>query len=149
MNRARPLHDVELLVLLALIRLAPKAYGVPIAREIEAAGKRLVALGSVYAALERLAERGLVRSELGEATQERGGRAKRYFQITAEGLREVRSTRQAFIGMWQGMRSAMFAIAESILTRFGIPQENESLMGDLVEESMVRADPLYGCRTRL
>jgi PadR family transcriptional regulator PadR len=103
MNQKYALRDVELLVLLALIRLAPQAYGVPIAREIEVVGKRLVALGSVYAALERLAERGLVRSELGEATQERGGRAKRYFQITAEGLREVRSTRQALIGMWQGV----------------------------------------------
>ena len=89
MNRQHTLGDVELLVLLALIRLAPQAYGVPIAREIEVAGKRFVALGSVYAALERLADRGLVRSELGEATKERGGRAKRYFQITAAGLREV------------------------------------------------------------
>jgi DNA-binding PadR family transcriptional regulator len=63
----------------------------------------LVALSSVYAALQRLAERGLVRSELSEARQERGGRAKRYFQITGEGLREVRSTQQALIGMWQGV----------------------------------------------
>ena len=103
MNSKHTLRDVELLVLLALIRLSPRAYGVPIAREIETAGKRMVALGSVYAALDRLAERGLVRSELGEATQERGGRAKRYFQITATGLREVRSTQQALIGMWQGV----------------------------------------------
>jgi DNA-binding PadR family transcriptional regulator len=103
MPRRHSLGDFELLVLLALIRLAPQAYGVPIAREIEVRGKRSVALGSVYAALERLAERGLVKSELGEATQERGGRAKRYFQITAKGLREVRSTREALIGMWQGV----------------------------------------------
>jgi DNA-binding PadR family transcriptional regulator len=101
MSRKRALRDVELLVLLALIRLAPRTYGVPIAREIEAAGKRSVALGSVYAALERLEQRGLVRSELGEATVQRGGRAKRYFQITAAGLREVRSTQQALIGMWR------------------------------------------------
>jgi DNA-binding PadR family transcriptional regulator len=53
---------------LALIRLEPEAYGVPIAREIEERGKRTVALGSIYAALERLEKRGLVRSELGEAT---------------------------------------------------------------------------------
>lgn len=105
MNRKHSLRDVELLVLLALIRLGPAAYGVPIAREIEARGGRSVALGSVYAALERLAEKGLVKSELGEATQERGGRAKRYFQITAEGLRAVRVTRQSLIGMWQGVPS--------------------------------------------
>jgi DNA-binding PadR family transcriptional regulator len=97
------IRDVELLVLLALIRLSPRAYGVPIAREIEAAGKRSVALGSVYAALERLAERGLVRSELGEATKERGGRAKRYFEVTAAGIREVRAVQRSLIGMWRGV----------------------------------------------
>jgi DNA-binding PadR family transcriptional regulator len=103
MRPKQTLRDVELLVLLALIRLAPRAYGVPVTREIEAAGGRRLALGSVYAALERLEKKGLVKSELGEATQERGGRAKRYFHITAEGLRAVRSTRQALIGMWQGV----------------------------------------------
>jgi DNA-binding PadR family transcriptional regulator len=97
------LNDLELLILLALIRLAPEAYGVPIAREIEERTKRTVALSSVYAVLERMQERGLVKSELGEATEERGGRAKRYFQLTALGMREVRSTRQALIGMWQGV----------------------------------------------
>jgi len=103
MAQKPPIGDVELLVLLALIRLGPEAYGVPIAREIEARGKRTLALGSVYAALERLGEKGLVTSRLGEATQERGGRAKRYFQVTAKGLREARSTRQSLIGMWQDL----------------------------------------------
>ena len=98
MAQKQSIGDVELLVLLALIRLGPEAYGIPIAREIEARGKRTLALGSVYAALERL-----VTSQLGEATQERGGRAKRYFQVTAKGLREVRSTRQSLVGMWQDL----------------------------------------------
>jgi PadR family transcriptional regulator len=103
MVRGHSLNDLELLVLLALIRLAPEAYGVPIAREIEAKAKRSVALSTVYATLQRLEKKGLVKSELGEATQERGGRAKRYFQVTAVGVREVRSTRQALIGMWEGV----------------------------------------------
>jgi DNA-binding PadR family transcriptional regulator len=97
------LSDFELLLLLALIRLEPEAYGVPIAREIEERGKRTVALGSIYAALDRLEKRGLVRSELGEATQERGGRAKRYFHVTAQGLRATRATRDSLIRMWQGI----------------------------------------------
>ena len=97
------LNDFELLILLALIRLKPDAYGVPIAREIEERGKRIVALGSVYAALERLEKRGLVRSELGEATAARGGRAKRFFHITAKGLRETRATRESLIRMWEGV----------------------------------------------
>jgi PadR family transcriptional regulator PadR len=103
MTRGHSLNDLELLVLLALIRLAPEAYGVPIAREIETKAKRSIALSTVYATLERLQKKGLVKSELGEATQERGGRAKRYFQVTGLGVREVRSTRQALIGMWEGV----------------------------------------------
>jgi PadR family transcriptional regulator PadR len=103
MARGHSLNDLELLVLLALLRLAPEAYGVPIAREIEAKAKRSVALSTVYATLERLEAKGLVKSELGEATEERGGRAKRYFEATGLGVREVRSTRQALIKMWEGV----------------------------------------------
>jgi PadR family transcriptional regulator PadR len=95
--------NVELLVLLALVRLGPDAYGVSIAREIEQNGKRTIALGTVYAVLERLAAKGLVTSELGEATPERGGRAKRHFRITPRGLREARATREALIRMWHGV----------------------------------------------
>jgi PadR family transcriptional regulator PadR len=103
MGTRHSLNDLELLVLLALIRLETEAYGVPIAHEIEARTKRTVALSSVYGVLERMQVKGFVKSELGEATEERGGRAKRYFQLTALGLREVRSTRQALMGMWQGV----------------------------------------------
>ena|SRR5215472_8513115 len=100
MDRMQSLGELELLVLLAVARLGSDAYGVTIAREIEAAGKRYVALGSVYAALERLEKKGLASSALGEATQERGGRAKRYFSVTAKGIRAARSTRESFMAMW-------------------------------------------------
>ena len=103
MTRKHTLGDLELLVWLALMRLGPEAYGVPIAREIEGNTMRFVPLGSVYAVLERLETRGLVYSTLGEATPERGGRAKRYFQMTAKGVREVRATREALTAMWQGI----------------------------------------------
>src|SRR2546423_13039422 len=73
------LGDFELIVMLALMRLGEDAYGVPISREIEQQSGREVALGSVYAALERLEEKGLVSSVLGKPTAERGGKAKRYF----------------------------------------------------------------------
>jgi PadR family transcriptional regulator PadR len=95
--------DIELLILLALIRLGPDAYGVPIAREIESTARRPVAVASVYATLERLEQRGLTASHLGEATAERGGRAKRYFRITAAGLREARSRRASLVRMWNGL----------------------------------------------
>jgi PadR family transcriptional regulator, regulatory protein PadR len=97
------LGGVELLVLLALIRLGDDAYGVPIADEIEASGSRSVSIGSVYITLDRLERKGLVSSRLGEPTAERGGRAKTYFCPTANGLREVRTTRRALMRLWQGV----------------------------------------------
>jgi PadR family transcriptional regulator PadR len=97
------LGEFELMVLLALIRLGDDAYGVPISREIEQRSGREVALGSVYAALERLEEKGLATSTLGDPTAERGGRAKRYFRITAQGLREVRETQRALESLWRGL----------------------------------------------
>ena len=89
------------MVLLALIRLGEDAYGVPISQAIEESTGRDVLVGSVYAALERLEEKGFVSSRVGEPTPERGGRAKRYFRITARGLRQVRETRRALFKLWQ------------------------------------------------
>jgi PadR family transcriptional regulator PadR len=97
------LGNFELIVMLALIRLGENAYGVPIAHEIEAKGGREVSLAGIYATLDRLETKGLVSSELGEPTRERGGRAKRYFQITPRGLREVRLTQQALKRLWQDL----------------------------------------------
>jgi PadR family transcriptional regulator PadR len=100
MTKRDYLGSFELMVILALIRLGEDAYGVPISREIEGRSGREVALGSVYATLERLEEKGLVTSELGEPTPERGGRAKRYFRVTARGLQEVRVTQRALKKLW-------------------------------------------------
>ena len=97
------LGNFELMVLLALIRLGDEAYGVPISKTIEDSTGRDVLVGSVYAALERLEEKGFVSSALGEPTAERGGRAKRYFRITAGGLRQVRDTRRALMKLWHGV----------------------------------------------
>jgi DNA-binding PadR family transcriptional regulator len=97
------LGGVELLVLLALIRLGDDAYGVPIADEIEASLGRSVSVGSVYITLERLEHKGLVSSRLGEPTAERGGRAKTYFRPTAKGLREVRVAKRSLMRLWQGV----------------------------------------------
>lgn len=97
------LGEFELIVLLALLRLGDDAYGVPIARVIEEGTRREVAIGSVYAALERLEQKGLVSSSLGEPTPERGGRAKRYFRVTKAGLQQVRKARKALVALWQGL----------------------------------------------
>jgi PadR family transcriptional regulator PadR len=103
MRKRNYIGDFELMVMLVLLRLGEGAYGVPISREIEQQCGRDVALGSVYATLERLEEKGLVSSALGEPTPERGGRAKRYFSLTKKGLRAVRETRRALIRLWRGL----------------------------------------------
>jgi DNA-binding PadR family transcriptional regulator len=79
----RNLSQFEFMTLVAMMRLEDDAYGVAIAREIEAASGREVALASLYLALGRLEANGLIESRRGEPTPERGGRAKTYFKVTA------------------------------------------------------------------
>ena len=102
MTKRDYLGNFELMVMLALLRLGEDAYGVPILREIEERGGREVALGSVYATLGRLEEKGLVTSKLGEPTPERGGRAKRYFRVTAQGLRVYKLYSRALLALGLG-----------------------------------------------
>ncbi len=82
MARRDYLGEFELMVMLVLIQLGDKAYGVPISKEIKDCTGREAALGSVYAALERLEQKDYVVSTLADPTPERGGRAKRYFTAT-------------------------------------------------------------------
>ena len=97
------LGEFELMILLAVIQLREEAYGVPISRELEAHRGRSVSVGSVYAALERLEAKGLVSSTLGDPTPERGGKAKRYFRITKEGLGQVHETRRVLSKLWHAL----------------------------------------------
>src|ERR1700737_2982926 len=97
------LGNFELMVMLAVLRVGEDAYGVPVARELEETTRRDVLLGSVYAALDRLETKCLVSSSIGEPTAERGGRAKKYFKVTAKGLREVRDTQRTLVKLWKGV----------------------------------------------
>ncbi|HKF06681.1 MAG TPA: helix-turn-helix transcriptional regulator [Candidatus Sulfotelmatobacter sp.] len=97
------LSDFELIVLLVLLRLGDGAYGVPIAQEMQEQTKREAKLGSIYASLERMEKKGLVVSELGEPTKERGGRAKRYFHVTKQGMRQIRETQRTLARLWKGV----------------------------------------------
>jgi PadR family transcriptional regulator, regulatory protein PadR len=95
------LGELELMILLAVVHLGDEAYGVPISRELERQRGREVAVGSVYASLERMEAKGLVTSSLGDPTPERGGKARRYFRITDAGLRQVAATRRVLEKMWR------------------------------------------------
>ena len=95
--------EFELMVMLVLLRLENDAYGVPISEELQKVARRRVSLGSIYAALDRLERKGFVASQVGDPTPERGGRAKRYFHVTAKGLRQVKATRTALMKLWLGI----------------------------------------------
>jgi len=97
------LGEFELMILLAVIHLGDEAYGVPISRELERHRGRGVSVGSVYAALERMEAKGLVTSDLGDPTPERGGKAKRYFTVTRTGLRQVHETRRILSRLWNSL----------------------------------------------
>ena len=103
MTNPNAVSNFELMVLLALIRLRDDAYGVPISQEIEKHSGHDVAFGSVYAALERLQDRGFVFSAVGEPTPERGGRAKKYFKITGKGMKVVHETQRTLNSLWKGL----------------------------------------------
>ena len=79
------LGEFEEIVLLTVAVLEGKAYGVMITHEIIEQSERQVRLNQVHAALQRLEEKGMASSHMGEATAERGGRRKRLFNITAYG----------------------------------------------------------------
>jgi PadR family transcriptional regulator PadR len=95
------LGEFELMILLTVIYLDEEAYGVPISRELERRRRRVVSVGSVYAALERLESKGLVSSDLGDPTPERGGKAKRYFRVTNAGLKQVQESRRVLTDLWR------------------------------------------------
>ena len=99
------IHSFELIVMLSVLRLGGDAYGVPIREEMERrlGGGAKVPVGSVYATLVRLQAKGWLKARLGEATAERGGRAKTYFEVTGRGLQEVRRSRQTLLNFWEGI----------------------------------------------
>ena len=97
------LGEMELMVLLAVVRLGDEAYGVPIAKELLSLASREVSAGSIYAALDRLERKRFVSSALGDPTPERGGRAKRYFRVTPNGVRAIKLTRSALTNLWSGV----------------------------------------------
>ena len=97
------LGEFEQMVLLALVRLGPDAYGATIRRAIEARTGRDLAISAVYVTLDRLETKGLVRSRVGEPTPERGGRRRRHFVLLPAGRRAITQACRAFNLMVDGL----------------------------------------------
>ncbi|WP_080057643.1 PadR family transcriptional regulator [Spirosoma aerolatum] len=97
------LGEFEEVVLLAVAIRAGDAYGAAVVNEIEQQMGRSVNLGAVHSALNRLQEKGLVSSEMGGMTAERGGRRKRLYKVTAYGQRALEEIRQLRNQMWEAI----------------------------------------------
>ena len=92
MDKRDHLGEFELLVLLAILRLGSNAYGMAVRREIEERAERKTSIGALYLTLDRMEQKGFIASEIGEATAERGGRAKRFFSVNPSGREALKKS---------------------------------------------------------
>ena len=99
MNAHAPLGVFEEQVMVAIVRTAPEAYGMSIRRELERVTGRDVAIGAVYATLDRVEAKGLVRSDRGPVE----GASRRLFAVTAEGARALAESHAMHERLWSGI----------------------------------------------
>ncbi len=98
-----PIAEFELRILLAVMQCGGEAYAVRVHQELEERTRRRVAIGAVYITLDRIVRKGWLASKLGNPTPERGGRAKRFYTVTAKGKAALRSEIGAMHRLWQGL----------------------------------------------
>jgi PadR family transcriptional regulator PadR len=99
--------EFEHVVLLAVMRLGDDAYTVAIRDEILACTGRDVSRSSVYITLDRLESKGFLRSQLGDPTPERGGRAKRYYALRPRAIEALKESRKALVALWRGFEAQL------------------------------------------
>jgi len=99
--------EFEELVMLTIASLDAEAYGVSIKNDIEHRAKRTISIGALHSTLTRLEEKGFIGSKLGEPTQERGGRRKRYFELTQKGKASLRHIKDLRDALWKASQSTL------------------------------------------
>jgi DNA-binding PadR family transcriptional regulator len=104
------LGEFEQLVLIAIVRIGPDAYGATIRREIESRTDRRLSISAVYTTLERLEQKGYLRSRIGEPTPERGGRRRKYFDLLPAGATVLKASWRAYAGMVAGIERRLKAL---------------------------------------
>ncbi len=97
------LGEFEQVVLLTILRLGDEAYGVSIQAEMAACARRKTSPGALYTTLERLEKKGLLVARAGAPTPQRGGRAKRFYKVTEDGLKRVAAAQSAFNSLLAGL----------------------------------------------
>jgi DNA-binding PadR family transcriptional regulator len=97
------LGEFEYLMLTAIARLGEGAYGVAIRQEIEDATGRACSLGALYTTLDRMEEKGLIKTAMGDPTPQRGGRPKRMVRITPKGVEAAATFYQTVVRVSRGV----------------------------------------------
>ena len=103
MPKGDHLGEFEHQVMLALRRLKDDAYGMRVRREIQSRTERSVSIGSVYATLDRLEQKGYVLASFGASGPDARGRARKYFRLTPDGAQAVLRNREAINRMTEGL----------------------------------------------
>jgi len=98
------LSRTEELILLAVWQLQAEAYGASVLEHLTTETGVEWSIGVVYQTLDRLASRGLLDTRIGEPTPERGGRSKRYFRVTSNGVAALGRVRRVQNSMWERLR---------------------------------------------
>lgn len=101
-----PLGEFEQMILLAVLQCGDDAYGVTVQEELVSRTKRRVSSGAIYMTLDRLEKKGLLVSHLTEPVAERGGRAKRCYQVTKPAVAALTHSRRALANLWEGLELA-------------------------------------------
>ncbi|MHC4924574.1 MAG: PadR family transcriptional regulator, partial [Planctomycetota bacterium] len=100
------LGEFEQMVIAAILRLGDEAYGVSIIDAISEQTGRTVRSGALSVTLDRMERKGLVRSELGDTSEGRAGRQRRYIRVTRNGMELARESREALLNLWQDIEGA-------------------------------------------
>jgi DNA-binding PadR family transcriptional regulator len=106
MTRSAPppvLGEFEQMVMLALLRLGPDAYGAAVCDAIEQRSGRGVSVSAVHTTLDRLEQKGLVESRVGDPTPQRGGKRKRHYEVAAVGLKALQASYRSLRNMTDGL----------------------------------------------
>ena len=102
-DKQKFLGEFEQILLLSILKLGTNAYGTSIRQLLADAINRDITIGALYTTLERLEKKGMVSSKMGESKAQRGGRAKKYFEVTGAGQSALRKSRDALMTLWQGL----------------------------------------------
>ncbi|MFT4738093.1 MAG: PadR family transcriptional regulator PadR [Cyclobacteriaceae bacterium] len=101
------LGEFEELVLLTIANLGKEAYGLALLRDINERAKRNLSIGAMHSTLTRLEEKGHITSYLGEPTHERGGRRKRFFELTANAITALNDMKSLRDELWANTKVSL------------------------------------------